>query len=382
MLKELDRIVRKCLKKEPDERYQSVPELLRDLRSLQQNLVFNTADRVGYDAPFPELADQVESNRPFLVKANETPRRVAFSQHRNLVQVPRYALSIVAAFLILSVAGILLYRQRETLMTFVNRSSTRTGHPGSQAMKPWSEMTNAEQLVFIDQQEQHISEMTGDRKVKLNDEAIAAIKKRVDWYVSRTGSSSLEYGREDLKLIYSRAAPYLPEIRRAFEARRIPIVIGIYLPMIESEYKPCFRNEIGATGLFQFMPGTAKRYGVSEQEMCDINLMSTAAAHYIADLMAELGDDSQSMTLVLLSYNRGEEGVRFALRELRDTAVYERNFWSLYSNREKLGQGFTTENANYVPGFFAAAIIGENPAVFGLNHPPLSSLADSETKLP
>jgi len=186
-------------------------------------------------------------------------------------------------------------------------------------------MIEAERTAFIDEQEQHISEMLGDRRVKLNDEALGAIRQHIDRYVARTESSSDEPGKESLNLIYSRATPFLPEIRRAFAARKVPIIIGIYLPMIESEYKPCFRNIIGATGLFQFLPGTAKRYGVAQQDMCDVNQMTPAAAHYIADLMAELGDDSQSMTLVLLSYNRGEEGVRYALRELRDHEHYERN---------------------------------------------------------
>jgi len=240
-------------------------------------------------------------------------------------------------------------------------------------------MIEAERTAFIDEQEQHISEMLGDRRVKLNDEALGAIRQHIDRYVARTESTSDEPGKESLNLIYSRAAPFLPEIRRAFAARKVPIIIGIYLPMIESEYKPCFRNIIGATGLFQFLPGTAKRYGVAQQDMCDVNQMTPAAAHYIADLMAELGDDSQSMTLVLLSYNRGEEGVRYALRELRDHEHYERNFWALYANREKLDEGFRTENANYVPVFFAAALIGENPAVFGLDQPPLSALAESDS---
>jgi hypothetical protein len=96
--------------------------------------------------------------------------------------------------------------------------------------------------------------------------------------------------------------------------------------------------------------------------------------------MAELGDDSQSMTLVLLSYNRGPDSVRDALRRLRETdANYERNFWTLYANRDKLDDGFRNESSAYVPGFFAAAIIGENPRNFDLLVPALSSLAKDST---
>ena len=94
--------------------------------------------------------------------------------------------------------------------------------------------------------------------------------------------------------------------------------------------------------------------------------------------MAELGDDSQSMTLVLLSYNRGANSVLDSLRMLRETDVnYERNFWTLFANREKLDQGFRSESAYYVPAFFAAAIIGENQQAFGLSTAPLSSLVQN-----
>ena len=129
--------------------------------------------------------------------------------------------------------------------------------------------------------------------------------------------------------------------------------------------------------MFQFLPQTAANYGVARSEMCDVNKMAPAAAHYIADRMAELGDDSQSMTLVLLSYNRGAESVRDALRQLRESDQnYERNFWTLFANRDKLDETFRNESANYVPGFFAVAIIGENPEAFKLGTPPLSSLAN------
>jgi len=217
--------------------------------------------------------------------------------------------------------------------------------------------------------------MMGERPVKLNDEALRAIKAHIDYYaIPKQGATPS--AAEALPVRYRRAEPYIPVIARAFSARRIPVVVGIYLAMFESAYQPCPENEWGAKGMFQFLPQTAERYGVARAEMCDVNKMAPAAAHYIADRMAELGDDSQSMTLVLLSYNRGAEAVRDALRQLRESDQnYERNFWTLFANRDKLGETFRKESANYVPGFFAVAIIGENPETFELGTPPLSSLA-------
>ena len=237
-------------------------------------------------------------------------------------------------------------------------------------------MSEGEQLAFVDVQANRISTMMGDRPVKLNEEALRAIKGYVDLYV--TQNSSGKPGTESLSDIYARATPYVPLIARSFAARKVPVIIGIYLPMIESAYRNCYENSIGAKGLYQFLPQTAKQYGVAHEDMCDVEKMTPAAAQYIADHMAELGDDAESMTLVLLSYNTGAEWVRGTLRELRETDHYERNFWTLLANRDKLNWTFQNESAGYVPRFFAAAIIGENPRTFDLPMPALSTLANQE----
>src|SRR6266498_4903415 len=237
-------------------------------------------------------------------------------------------------------------------------------------------MSDTERLVFVDAQEQRISTMMGDRPVKLNEDAVRVIKSYVDHYAALNSSTDLD--SESMSMVYGRARPYVPLIARSFEARKVPVIIGIYLPVIESAYRNCYENSIGARGLFQFLPQTAENYGVAREDMCNVEKMTPAAAHYIADRMAELGEDSESMTLVLLSYNRGAEPVREALRLLRETdSHYERNFWTLFANRDKLDNTFRNESAFYIPSFFAVAIIGENPQTFDLQTPPLSTIVSN-----
>jgi membrane-bound lytic murein transglycosylase D len=237
-------------------------------------------------------------------------------------------------------------------------------------------MSEREQLDFIATQGQRISAMMSERPEKLNDDAVSVIKAYVARDAVRLNQPS-RTGSEPMGAVYERARPYVPVIARSFAARKVPIVIGIYLPVIESAYHECLESDLGARGLFQFLPATAKHYGVAGEEMCDVQKMSVAAAHYIADRMAELGEDSGSVTLVLLSYNRGEQWVRDTLRQLRGTENYERNFWMLLANHDALDEDFRKESAGYVPSFFAAAIIGENPAAFGLQTPPLSTLSSA-----
>ena len=103
-------------------------------------------------------------------------------------------------------------------------------------------MSEAEQLDFIREQEQRISAMMGDRPAKLNDEALRAIKSYVDRYVCARCEAEVKRLKRSRRS-YSRAPQYVPLIARSFQARKVPVIIGIYLPVIESAYRQCFENQ-------------------------------------------------------------------------------------------------------------------------------------------
>jgi hypothetical protein len=336
----LQSTIDKCLCKEIEGRYRTVSDLLADLKTAREQF----SGKVGIE------------RRPRVSTARLSPRFVS--------------LAAVVLLLAIAITGTLLYRRSATLNQ-ANATNPATARP----LKLYSQMSDAERLQFVAEQEQRISTMMGERPVKLDESAVRYIKAYVDSYASRmNGPPDEDSG--SMIAVYERAPPFVPMIARSFAARKVPVIIGIYLPVIESGYQPCSESPFGAKGLYQFLPSTAQNYGVSRAEMCDPEKMAPAAAHYIADRMAELGEDSQSVTLVLLSYNRGAEWVRDSLRQLRGTENYARNFWTLFANREALDEDFRKETQGYVPSFLAAAIIGENPEVFGLKTPPLSTLAE------
>lgn len=342
-------IVDKCLWKDVNGRYRSVSELLVDLKSAREQ--------------FKTPARKTESSNEKWTRRWQATVQFA----RNYIVL----ILVAIMFSILAIREAIEYRRAEA-----QRAVAAVQAPAN--AKSYAEMSERERLDFIAAQEQRISGMMGDRPVQLNEEAVRSIKRHVDRYVANMTVPPTDPERGNTAAIYERARPYVPLIARSFAARKVPVIIGIYLPVIESAYKHCYESPLGSKGLYQFLPSTAAGYGVSRDEMCDVEKAAPAAAHFIADRMAELGEDSQSVTLVLVSYNRGVGWVFESLRQLRGTENYQRNFWFLHANRERLDEGFRNETAGYVPSFFAAAIIGENPEVFGLPGPPLSALANSQ----
>ena len=234
--------------------------------------------------------------------------------------------------------------------------------------KTYLQMSEEEKYDFIEQRARHVSAMIGSGTYEFNRQSIGYIKLYVDTYARRVGNGSKATWSEDLNSVFARGQRYAPSIIRAFNGRRIPPAIGLYLVAIETEYTN-FRqeNNAGAAGLFQFIPSTAEAYGVPPNERTNVDKMSAAAAHYIADRIAEFGTDPMSVALCIAGYNRSPDSIRSDLQSVMNSANKERSFWTLVTNSNKLDKWFQGENIKYVPKYFAAAIIGETPWAFDLN---------------
>lgn len=239
------------------------------------------------------------------------------------------------------------------------------------------QMSEEERNEFIYAQARVISRMMSNREYIFTDAVLPYIKKYVDGYARRVGNNSTAIWGEDLNYLFGRACRLAPDIIREFNARGSPKVVGLYIPMIESEYRECLTSPVGAKGLFQFMPATARGYGVDPGDRCDVKKMAPAAAKYIKDRIAEFGSDSMSVALGIAGYNRSPDSVRRDLSDVVNSKNKERSFWTLVANSDKLDRFFQNENIKYVPKFFAAAIVGENPWAFGLEMNPLSTYTGS-----
>jgi membrane-bound lytic murein transglycosylase D len=151
-----------------------------------------------------------------------------------------------------------------------------------------------------------------------------------------------------------RAGRYLPYIREELRRARLPLDLA-YLPFVESAFNPRARSRARAQGLWQFMAGTARLYGVHCDRLLDERndpyLATRAAVAHLADLHAMFGD----WELALAAYNSGPGRVQQALRRARGTTD---DFWML---RRYLPR----ETRNYVPALWAVLVIAKNPAAYG-----------------
>jgi hypothetical protein len=244
--------------------------------------------------------------------------------------------------------------------------------------KRYLQMSDSERREFIERRAKHVSRMISSGTYEFTDDAITYIKQYVDAYAKRVGNRSNATWGEDLNFVFARAQRYSPAIIRAFNGRRVPPAIGLYLVAVETEYTNFSSdNFAGAAGLFQFIGPTAEAYGVPRGERTNVEKMAPAAASYVSDRIAEFGTDPMSVALGIAGYNRSPDSVRNDLRSVMNSKNKERSFWTLVANSDKLDHWFQGENIKYVPKFFAAAIVGETPWAFGLQmKQPLSTQSE------
>ena len=283
----------------------------------------------------------------------------------------------LAAAALLVVALIWLAPWREAALVAPTADSQNSfGHAPVPAEKLYWDLGEIEKTAFIQDAAQNIAKMLAANPSTHTPEQIAMIKMHVEAYAAKRDSLSTAPGRESIKAVYARASVYAPFIIEAFRARRLPPILGLYIAMNETEYHPCTKSNVGAKGLFSFMPGTAERYGLQltpEDERCDPRKIAHAAARCLEDLTRRFGQDADAMTLAIMAYNCGESRVGRAIEELKAMNLQPTSFWTLLENNARLSVPLGAESQNYTPRFFAAAILGENPQRFGLEIQRLSA---------
>jgi membrane-bound lytic murein transglycosylase D len=160
--------------------------------------------------------------------------------------------------------------------------------------------------------------------------------------------------KDSIQTSLIRSGRYKDLIDKALAEHKLPKGLA-YLPVIESAYLPNLTSRVGAHGIWQFMPDTAREYGLRVDwwvdERSDPERSTKAAAKYLKDLHRMFDD----WALALAAYNCGPGRVKRKLAETGATT-----FWELLEQ-----SALPKETRGYVPTFFATLMIASDPASYG-----------------
>lgn len=151
-------------------------------------------------------------------------------------------------------------------------------------------------------------------------------------------------GHHDSEDILGRAAIYFPIFEHYLKLYNLPESLK-FLPIVESSLRPNVVSPVGAAGLWQFIPSTARMYGLTVNSQVDERLDPHKATEAAVRMLSELYEQFNDWGLVLAAYNCGPGRVRRAVRSSRSN-----DYWALQAY-------LPMESQRYVPRFIAAAYL-------------------------
>jgi len=161
--------------------------------------------------------------------------------------------------------------------------------------------------------------------------------------------------------VFNRAQRFLPYIVDEIDKRGLPMELAL-LPVVESGYDPFAYSHGRAAGLWQFIPGTARRFGVRQNWWYDgrrdVVDATNGALNYLTRLLEMMDGD---WFHAIASYNSGEGNVLKAVKRNKNSGR-PTDYWNLKLSKE---------TNSYVPRLLALVELVRDPAVFGITLPYL-----------
>ena len=169
-----------------------------------------------------------------------------------------------------------------------------------------------------------------------------------DWYLKHPAY---------MERVSKRARPFLYYIIQQIEAREMPLEL-VLLPIVESAFDPFAYSHGRAAGMWQFIPGTAKRFGIEQTWWYDGRRDVIASTDAALDYLTYLNKMFDGNWLhALAAYNSGEGRVGKAIKRNKQ-AGKPTDFWSLDLPRETRA---------YVPKLLALADILKNHETYAFS---------------
>lgn len=152
-------------------------------------------------------------------------------------------------------------------------------------------------------------------------------------------------GRKQLTALLGLSSYYMPIFEQALEEAGLPLELK-YLPVIESGLDPTATSRHGAAGLWQFIIGSAKGYGMEVNSLVDERRDPYVSTEKACQMLRDLYDTYGDWSLAIAAYNCGPGTVNKALVRAGGD-IKGHDFWSIYYYLPE-------ETRGYVPMFIAA----------------------------
>jgi membrane-bound lytic murein transglycosylase D len=182
----------------------------------------------------------------------------------------------------------------------------------------------------------------------------------LDDALSRRKTREYAANPDYLQRMFDRSRFYLYHIVEEIEKRGLPTELAL-LPMVESAFNPLAYSRAHASGLWQFIPGTGKRFDLEQNWWYDARRDIVASTEAALDYLTKVHEMHGDWHLALASYNWGENAVARAVAKNR-RAKKPTNYASLKMPRE---------TRHYVPKLQALKNIIAQPAKYGIDLAPI-----------
>src|SRR5688500_5150772 len=175
------------------------------------------------------------------------------------------------------------------------------------------------------------------------------IQQYINYYQGPRGRATMENGLR-------RSGQFMKLARKIFAEEGVPLDVT-WLGQVESAWKVKAVSWAAASGLWQFIPGTGRMYGLRQNAYIDernsIEQATRASARHLKDLAKRYKGNWE---LAMAAYNTGAGNIDRAISRA-GTA----NFWMIYPY-------IAQETRNYVPNILAVILIAKNPEKYGFKN--------------
>ena len=178
------------------------------------------------------------------------------------------------------------------------------------------------------------------------------VRQFINYFTRGRGRATMEAGLQ-------RSVRFREMAQRIFKQEGVPTDL-VWLAQVESGWNPYAYSWAAAKGMWQFIPSTGARFGLTQNywvdERSDPEKSTLSAARYLKWLSTRYKGDWE---LALAAYNTGEGNVDGAI-----SRSGSRDFWRLHR-----GGYIAQETRNYVPAILAVVTIAKSPKKYGFEMP-------------